>query len=325
MQYTTLGRTGIRVSRLCLGTVPLGTQLDEAASHRLLDRALDLGINFVDTGDKYAGGKTEEVLGTWLKDQRQQVVLATKVRGRMGAGANDVGLSRVHIIRAVEASLRRLRTDYIDLYQTHAVDELTPIETTLRALDDLVRQGKVRAIGCSNFVGWELCKALWVSDVRNLARFEAVQPRYNLLAREAEAELFPLCLSEGVGVIPYNPIAGGMLSGKYKWGQSPPEGTRFQAMGDTYQRRYWYQENLDAVERLKPVAAQSGRSLVQYALAWVMAHPAITSAIIGATSAAQLEENVGAVEKPLSSDEYAAGSEASIGAVCTPCIGPRRE
>ncbi|MCL4535861.1 MAG: aldo/keto reductase [Bacteroidetes bacterium] len=325
MQYTTLGRTGIRVSRLCLGTVQFGLQLDEQASHRVMDRAFELGINFIDTADRYEMGVTERFVGSWLEGKRHQVVLATKVRGRMGPGPNDTGLSRVHIIQAVEASLRRLRTDYIDLYQMHAPDDLTPVETTLRALEDLVRQGKVRAIGCSNYAAWELCKALWVSDVRNLARFESVQPRYNLLARDVEAELVPLCLSEQVSIIPYNPIAGGMLSGKYQWGQPPAEGTRFQVRSDLYQTRYWYESNFQVVERLKPIAAESGRSLVQYALAWVLANPAVASAIAGATSTAQVEENVAALERPLTADEYRAGCEASIGALAGPSTGPRQD
>jgi aryl-alcohol dehydrogenase-like predicted oxidoreductase len=325
MQYTTLGRTGIRVSRFCLGTVPFHIQLDEAASHRLLDRALDLGVNFIDTANSYAQGMAEEHIGAWLPAKRHQVVLATKVRSRMGPGPNDTGLSAVHIKRAVEDSLRRLRTDYIDLYQTHAPDEATPIETTLRALDDLVRQGKVRAIGCSNYFAWELCKALWVSDARNLVRFESMQPRYSLLAREAEAELLPLCAAEQVGVIVYNPIAGGMLSGKYQWDLEPAAGTRFAVRPDLYRTRYWYEANFQVIERLKGIAAQGGRSLVQYALAWTLAHPAVTSAIAGATSVAQLEETVAAVERPLTEEEYRAGSEASVGAVVGPAGGPRRD
>lgn len=325
MQYTTLGRTGIRVSRLCLGTVQFGLQLDETASHQVMDRALELGINFIDTADRYEIGVTEQFVGSWLEGKRHQVVLATKVRGRMGPGPNDTGLSRVHIMQAVEASLRRLRTDYIDLYQMHAPDDLTPIETTLRALDDLIRQGKVRALGCSNYAAWEMCKALWVSDVRNLARFESVQPIYNLLARQAEAELLPLCLSEGVAVIPYNSIAGGMLSGKYQWGQPPAQGTRFQVRPKMYRERYWHEANFQAVERLKPIAAEGGRTLAQYALGWVLANPAVTSAIAGATSTAQLEENVAALERPLTADEYRAGCEASAGTVTGPSTGPRQD
>ncbi len=324
MQYTTLGRTGIRVSRLCLGTVQFALQLDEAASHRVMDRAFELGINFIDTANSYEKGATEAIVGSWLQHHRQEVVLATKVRGRMGPGPNDAGLSPTHIKRAVEDSLRRLRTDYIDLYQTHAPDEATPIETTLRALDDLVREGKVRAIGCSNYAAWELCKALWASDVRNLARFESVQPRYNILAREIEAELLPLCQSEQVGVIPYNPIAGGMLSGKYKWGEEPPAGTRFSVRRDLYMQRYWYEETHKAVERLRSVAEQGGRSMVQYALAWVLANPAITSAIVGATSPAQVEENVAALDKPLTPEEYQAGCQACAGAIVGESTGPRR-
>lgn len=325
MQYTTLGRTGIRVSRLCLGSVPFGRQLDEAASHRVLDHAFELGINFIDTADIYEGGRTEEVIGTWLEGKRQQVVLATKVRGRTGNGHNDTGLSRMHIMHAVEASLKRLRTDHIDLYQIHAVDPLTPIETTLRALDDLIRQGKVLAIGCSNYLAWELCKALWASDVKGVTRFESVQNRYNVLAREIEPELLPLCASEQVAILPYNPIAGGLLAGKYQFGQPPPEGTRFQFNSQLYSKRYWYEQTLEAVERLKLVAAKAELSLAQYALAWVMGNPAVTSAIIGASSTSQLDETVQAIDRPLTDEEHREGCEAAQGAVVGPCVGPREQ
>jgi aryl-alcohol dehydrogenase (NADP+) len=325
MLYTTLGNTGIRVSRLCLGSVQFHMQTGVSDTHRILDRALDLGVNFIDTADIYDNGAVEEYIGGWLPAHRQQVVLATKVRGRMGPSPNDTGLNRVHIMQAVEDSLRRLHTDYIDLYQMHAPDPSTPVEVTLRALDDLVHQGKVRAIGCSNYAAWELCKSLWVSDRRNLVRFESVQPRYNLLAREIEAELLPLCLSEGVGVIPYNPLAGGLLSGKHRWGEPVAPGTRFAVRADLYKARYWHEATLQAVERLKPVAQAAGRSLAQYAIAWVLHHPAITSAIAGATSKAQLDENVLAVDKPLSDEEHMAGCLASAGAVSGPSTGPRND
>lgn len=322
MQYMTLGRTGIRVSRLCLGTSQFIKRIDDTIAHSILDQALELGVNFIDTADRYGRGWAEEVLGRWLPGKRQRVVLLTKVRGTMGPGPNDTGLSRVHIMQAVEASLRRLQTDYIDIYMVHAPDHATPIETTLRALDDLVRQGKVRSIGCSHYAAWELCKALWVSDVRNLARFEVMEPRYSLLARESEAEVLPLCAAEQVGAIAYNPIAGGLLTGKYQWGQPPPAGTRFDYDMKRYGRHYWYEQNFQVVERLKSIAAEGGRSVVQFALAWVLANPAVTSAIAGATSVAQLEENVVAVDRPLTAEEYEAGAEASSGAVAGPASGP---
>ena len=323
MQYTTLGRTGIRVSRMCLGTVQFGKQLDEAASHRVLDHALELGINFIDTANIYHSGTTEELIGRWLQGKRDQVVLATKVRGRTGDGPNDTGLSRLHIMRAVEASLKRLKTDHIDLYQVHAVDPLTPIDTTLRALDDLVRQGKVLSIGCSNFLAWETCKALWTSEVGGYTRFESVQNRYNVLAREIEAELVPLCASEQVAVLPYNPLAGGLLSGKYQFGQPPPEGTRFQWNAKQYVERYWYQQTFEAVERLKPVAERAGLSLAQYAVAWVLANPAVTSAIVGATSTSQLDETAKALDRRLTEEEHRAGCEAAEGAMVGATVGPR--
>lgn len=320
MQYTTLGRTGIRVSKLCFGTVQFDSQNDEKVAHTILDQALQSGINFFDTADGYGKGRVEEIIGRWLPSKRQQVVMATKVRGGMGPGPGHPGLTRNHLISSVEASLRRLHTDYIDLYQMHFPDDSTPIESTLRALDDLVHQGKVRAIGCSNYAAWELCKALWVSDTRNLERFETVQPRYSLLSREIEAELLPLCASEQVGVLVYNVLAGGFLAGKYRWGETPPVGTRFDRHPEIYLNRYWYEANFQLIQRLKPIAAQSGRTLANLAIAWTMAHPVITSVIVGATSMRQLEENLAACDRPLTPDEYRAAAEASVGAVAGPTM-----
>lgn len=325
MEYRSLGRTGIRVSRLCLGSTQFHLQTNEVTSHRILDQALDLGINFFDTANIYEKGMAEQYIGSWIEGKRYQVVLATKVRARMGKGPNDTGLSRIHIIQAIEASLRRLRTDYIDLYQVHAPDDLTPIDATLRALDDLVHQGKVRAIGCSNFAAWELCKSLWVSDKRNLSRFETVQPRYSLLARNIEAELLPLCRAEQVSVNPYHSLAGGMLSGKYKWGEPPPPGTHFAVRWNLNSRRYWYECNFQVIESLRKIATEGGRTPAQYALAWVLANPAITSVIVGATSPAQLSENLAAVEQPLTEEEYRKGTEASTGAYFEEASNLRRD
>ncbi|MCC7353095.1 MAG: aldo/keto reductase, partial [Anaerolineae bacterium] len=233
MEYRRLGRTGLKVSELCLGTGVFSAPVDEETSHRILSAAFSGGINFIDTADIYSGwvahvGSSEEIIGRWLKNQpRGQLVIATKVRGSMGEGPNDQGLSRVHIMHAVEASLRRLQTDYIDLYQTHSPDDTTPLDETLRALDDLVHQGKVRYIGCSNYPAWKLCKALWVSDKHGLARYDCLQPHYNLIRRaEFERELMPLCQDQGLGVIPYSPLAGGFLTGKYRKDQPIPPNSR---------------------------------------------------------------------------------------------------
>jgi aryl-alcohol dehydrogenase-like predicted oxidoreductase len=290
-----------------------------------MDKALDLGINFFDTADIYQQGAVEEIIGGWLPSRRHQVVLATKVRGRMGPGANDTGLSRVHIVQAVEDSLRRLRTDYIDLYLAHAPDDLTPIETTLRAMDDLVRQGKVRAIGCSNYAAWEMCKAIWVSDKLNLERFESVQPCYSLLYRQPEAELFPLCRAEGIGVMVYEPMAAGLLSGKFQWNGKPGAGTRYDVRGETYRNRFWFEPNFRIVDQLKPLATQSGRTMAQFALAWVLGNPAVTSVISGVTSITQLEENAAVADNLLPADEYNAACQIAVGAVTYQPTGPRSQ
>ncbi len=309
MRIRNMGRTGLKVSEVCMGTMTFGHQADEETAHAILDRALDAGVNFVDAADVYpvpvtleTVGRTEEIVGRWLKGKRDQVVLATKCRGRMGPRPNDEGLSRKHILEAVDASLRRLQTDYIDLYQVHSPDPSTPLDETLRALDDVVRSGKVRYIGCSNFEGWRLCKALWTSDRLNIARFDCVQPRYNLVTRGIERDLLPLCQEEGVGVIAYNPLAGGMLTGKYLRGQEPPEGTRFAlggGSGPLYRRRYWREELFDRVERVEEIARRVGATPAQVALAWLLRQPALTSAIVGATRPEQLDDSLRAVDLEL--------------------------
>jgi aryl-alcohol dehydrogenase-like predicted oxidoreductase len=254
-----LGRTGLKVTEICMGTMTFGNQAAEDTAHAILDRALEAGVNFIDTSDIYpvpvsleTVGRTEEIVGRWLKGKRQRIVLATKCVGQVGPGPNDQGASRRHILDAVEGSLRRLQTDYIDLYQLHWPDTETPLEETMRALDDLVRWGKVRYVGCSNFEAWRLCKALWVSDRLGLSRFESVQPQYNLLARGIERELLPFCVEEGVGVMAYNPLAGGLLTGKYRPDQPPPKGTRFalgNPTGSLYRGRYWHEGMFETVER----------------------------------------------------------------------------
>ena len=288
-----------------------GLQCDEEASFAILDRAAAGGVTFLDTADVYplggdltTVGRTEEIVGTWLRGRREQFVVATKCFGPMGPHRWDAGNSRRHIMDAVDASLRRLQTDWIDLYQLHFNDPNTPIDETLGALDDLVRVGKVRYVGCSNFLAYQLARALGRSEVRGLARFESVQPRYNLLFREFEREMFPLCLDEGVGVIPYNPIAGGLLSGKYDRSQPPVEGTRFTlgTAGPMYQDRYWHDNVFDTVDQLTKVADEAGLPLPTLAVAWVLAHPAITSAIVGASRPEQLDATLAAVETTLDDD-----------------------
>ncbi|MCS7045750.1 MAG: aldo/keto reductase, partial [Gemmataceae bacterium] len=261
MNHRRLGRTGLKVSEICLGTMTFGHQCDETTSFAILNKAADKGINFLDTADVYpvppaieTAGRTEEIVGRWLRGQRQRFVVATKCRIRVGPGPNDEGLSRRHIMQAVEDSLRRLQTDWIDLYQPHSPDPDTPLDETLRALDDLVRQGKVRYLGCSNYPAWQVALSLGVSARHGWARFDSVQPRYNLLYREIEAELLPLCRDQGLGVITYNPLAGGFLTGRYQALEAPPPGTRFAlggATGPLYRERYWQQAHFDAVQHLQ--------------------------------------------------------------------------
>jgi aryl-alcohol dehydrogenase (NADP+) len=299
MRARRLGRTGLSVTPLCLGTMTFGYQCDEKTSFAILDRAVEHGITFLDTADVYplggtqeTVGRTEEIIGRWMRERgnRDRLILATKCAGAMGPGPNDVGLSRYHIVRACEESLRRLGTDVIDLYQVHSFDPRVPIDETLRALDDLVHAGKVRYIGCSNYPAWRLGQALAASARLGIARYDSLQPRYNLLFREIETELLPLCRAEGVGVIVYNPLAGGFLSGKYRKGDDPQEGTRFTlgTAAQRYQQRYWDDAQFDAVEMLRTVADGHGVPLGALAIAWVLAQPGITSAIVGASEPDQL-------------------------------------
>jgi aryl-alcohol dehydrogenase-like predicted oxidoreductase len=310
MQYTRLGRTGLPVSRLCLGTMTFGFQCDEATSFAIMDRAFEGGITFFDTADVYpigappgAQGRTEEIIGRWLArtGNRSRIILATKCFGRVGPARWDQGNSRKHILDAVDASLRRLGTDYIDLYQLHGPDPETPIDETLKALDDLVRCGKVRYIGCSNFLAYQVARAIGRSEVLGVARFDSVQPRYNLLFREIERELLPLCAEEGIGVIPYNPLAGGLLTGKHNPETGPEEGSRFTlgTAAQRYQERYWHGRMFETVEQLRPIAAEAGMSLAQMAVAWVMANPVITAPIIGASRPEQLADTLAAAQTPL--------------------------
>jgi 1-deoxyxylulose-5-phosphate synthase len=311
MDHTRLGRTGLQVSRLCLGTMTFGLQCDEETSTAILDRAADGGIDFLDTSDAYplggdltTQGRTEEILGRWLRGRRDRFIVATKCFARTGPAPFDGGNSRKHILSAIDASLRRLQTDYIDLYQLHGFDPETPIDETLQALDDIVRAGKVRYVGCSNFLTYQLVRAIGRSETLGLARFDSVQPRYNLLFRQIEREMLPFCLEDGVGVIPYNPIAGGMLTGKHSRSAPPTEGTRFTlgTAAANYQNRYWHEREFDTVDELLQLADKAGTSLVTLSVAWVLANPAITAPIIGASRPDQLDASLAAVDFTLSED-----------------------
>lgn len=316
MEYRRLGRTGLKVSTICLGTMQFGWSADETTSHEVMTRAVELGCNFFDTADVYSrwvegnpGGVSEQMIGNWLAKgvvRRQDIVIATKVRGKMGEGPNDQGLSRQHILNAVEASLERLQTDYIDLYQTHFPDDETPLEETLIALNDLVRSGMVRYLGCSNYPAWLLAKSLWISDVQGLARFDSLQPHYNYVHRaEFERELQPLCLDQGVGVIPYSPLGGGFLTGKYRRGAPLPESDRAGGI----RNRYMNEQGFKAVDKLETVSQAHNATIAQTAIAWVLANPAVSSAIIGANSIEQLEDTLKGAAISLTAEEKAALDE----------------
>ncbi|MFB2880947.1 aldo/keto reductase [Floridanema aerugineum] len=302
---TKLGQTGLTVSRLVLGTMTFGFQSDEETSKQILDSAADAGINFLDTADVYplggglaTAGRTEEIIGRWLKGKREQFILATKCVGKVGPSPWDQGASRKHILDAIDASLQRLQTDYVDLYQLHSDDASTPLDETLEALDAIVKAGKVRYIGVSNFLAYRLSRALGRSDIRNLTRFVSIQPRYNLLFREIERELLPLAKEEGLGVIPYNPLAGGLLTGKHNRADNPSDGTRF-TLGtgaEVYQKRYWHDREFNTVEELRTVADAAGLSLTTLSIAWVLANPIITAPIIGASRPEQLIDSLKAIE-----------------------------
>ncbi len=304
MKYRNLGRTGIKVSEICLGTMNYGDPVSEADSIKIIKSAMAAGVNFLDTSDTYANGKSEEIIGKALKGVRHSAVIATKVAGRTGPGVNDIGLSRRHITQSLEESLERLQTDYIDIYYVHNPDYDTPIEETLRALDDLVRQGKLRYIGCSNYSAYQTCRALWVSDKYSLARLECVEPPYNLLTRDIEMELLPLCAGEEVGVCVYNPLAGEMLTDRHEYGKPPAEG-RFthELMGPGYLERYWTDKNWEAVDRFKKLARKRGCTTAQFAIAWILSNKTITSVLSGTTALEQLEENLAATEIELSPEE----------------------
>jgi aryl-alcohol dehydrogenase-like predicted oxidoreductase len=273
VQYRRVGNAGLKVSAVGLGTNNFGGRTEEEQSIRVIHRALDLGVTTIDTSDSYSRGRSEEIIGRALRDRRQQAEILTKVRSPMGEGPHDRGLSRKHIVEACEASLRRLQTDYIDLYQMHAWDSEAPLEESLRALDDLVRDGKVRYAGCSNFAAWQITWALWIADRRGYAPVISEQPHYNMFERSAEKEVVPACAAFGLGVIPYFPLASGLLTGKYRAGEPVPEGTRF--YGNERLQQQLSEDRLGKVERLRQVAEKHGKTVGQLAIAWLLAQPQV--------------------------------------------------
>ena len=318
MEYRQLGYTGVRVSALALGTMTFGGRgnfalvgdVDVDVARRMVEQSIDAGVNFIDTADVYSDGRSEEIVGEVIKGYRDQIVLATKARYAMGDGQNDAGLSRRYLLRACEASLRRLQTDYIDLYQVHERDGVTPMDETLDALDTLVHQGKVRYVGCSNHSAWHVMKALGISERLGLQRYVTQQIYYSLLDRDAEYELIPLAIDQQMGVLIWSPLAGGLLSGKYQRNKDRPEGAR---QTTTWGEPPVYDEDrmYDIVETLVEVAAARGKSPAQTALAYLLGRPAVTSVIIGARTEEQLTDNLGSAEWTLTEDERATLDKAS--------------
>jgi aryl-alcohol dehydrogenase-like predicted oxidoreductase len=333
LDYVNLGRTGLKISRVVLGAATFGETADAAASTAVVGAALDIGVTTFDVADAYVQGQAEEILGAALRSRRDQVVICSKVglrpldtetdhatamgrrpldhaeRWQRGIAPTDAGLSRKHILAAVEHSLRRLQTDYLDLYQIHLWDPTTPIEETLGALESLVRSGKVLHIGCSQLRAHELYRALWASEVRGFSRFESMQVPYNALQRDAEIDLFEACTAEGVSVLAFRPLAGGMLTGR--WGRhAPPEDDSRFARRASYQNRFWNEASIEAVERLTLVASRFGRSVAELSLGWVLANPAVTATIFGASRPDRLADVEATVARPLSREEIAAVDEA---------------
>ena len=309
METVTLGRSGLRASRLGLGTMIFGSQLDEPAAFGIMDRAVELGIDFLDVADVYpvppspqTWGRSEEIVGRWLRGRRASVTVATKCVNRVGPGANDAGGGRMHVIEACEASLRRLGRDRVDLFYLHHSDLGAPMEEALEALDRLVQDGKVHYVGVSNFEAWQLGLAMALAAERRLARLTVVQPRYNLLNRVYERDLLPLCVAAGIGVVPYNPLAAGMLAGRYRRGAEPPAGSRF-ALGEygrMYQGRYLQDRMFDVVDAVEEIGRELGVSPARVALAWLLAQPGVSSPIVGASRPEHLEDSAGALEVRLS-------------------------
>ncbi len=307
MQLRTFPATGLKVSQLTLGTMTFGGQTDERASFAIMDMASAGGINIFDTANTYNQGESERIVGKWLKGRRADMLLATKVRGQMGDGPNDVGLSRHNIMRAAEKSLTRLQTDYIDIYYLHMPDYATGIEESLRAMDDLVRQGKVRYVGISNYAAWQAADILAIADKRGLTAPVITQNVYNLITRGVEAEFLPFLRAHPMAMTVYNPIAGGLLTGKHRK-EAPDKGTRFDRDANYY-KRYWSEENLDAVDKLSAVAGQAGISLLQLAYRWLAQNPLVTTILSGVSNVQQLEQNLQALDGPPLSDDVLAACD----------------
>ncbi len=303
MEYRSLGRSGLKVSPLCLGTMMFGGQTTESDSTRIIHKALDLGINFLDTADMYNAGESESIVGRAIADRRSEVVLATKGSQPMGTGPNDRGASRGHLMRALDASLSRLGLDHVDIYYQHTPDYSTPIEESLRALDDMVRSGKVRYIACSNFRAWRLCEALWTSDRLGLERFTCVQPLYNIVNRDVEVELLPLAKEHGVGVVTYSPLARGILTGKYRVGEAFPEGSRASRNDKRMQQAELRDASLDISQSINERAQASGATASQFALAWCMANSIVSSVIVGPRTEEQFDDNVSSLDIAMSAED----------------------
>lgn len=293
MEYRRLGKSGLKVSEICLGTMTFGHGADETESERMVHLAWDAGVNFFDTANSYGDGESEKLLGKALKGRRRDAIVATKFFNPMGPGPNDSGMSRVHIMQAIDDSLKRLQMEYVDIYYIHHVDTQTPLEEMLRAVDDLVRQGKVRYTACSNYQTWRLSEALWISDSLNLARFVCYQPLYNLVVRDIEQEMVPLCQHKGLGIVVWSPLAGGFLSGKYKPGERTQAESR-SAEGWAFPQRYFASNADETLKTLLEVSVELRYSPAQVALRWVLEQRAMTSVIVGARHAAHLQDNLGA-------------------------------
>lgn len=304
MQYRQLGKSGVRVSVIGLGTNQFGGKVDQNGVNEIIDGCLDLGINFIDTADIYTGGRSEETLGVALKGKWDKVVMGTKGVSPMGKGENDRGASRYHLVNAVEASLRRMQVDHIDLYQLHRWDDTTPIDETLRALDDLVASGKIRYVGASNYAAWQLSRANLLAELRGWSPFVTIQPHYHMFERAIEQELIPYCNAYGVGILPYFPLAGGFLTGKYKQGEAAPAGSRGES--SAYVQRYMTDKNYAIVAKLSAWAEERGHSMVELAHAWLLGQPQVSSVISGATKLSQVQSNAAAGDWSLSGEELAA-------------------
>jgi aryl-alcohol dehydrogenase-like predicted oxidoreductase len=314
MQYGRLGHSGLLVSELCLGTMTFGREADEQASREMVRRFVAAGGNFIDTADVYSTGVSEEITGRAIKDMRDEIVLATKVRIAMGEGPNDEGLSRKHILKGVEDSLRRLGTDYIDLYQCHAWDPRTPIKETLETLSDLVHQGKVRYLGCSNFTGWQIGASGCVSQVNGLEGFVSLQPQYSVVERSIEYEVVPACIQQGLGIIPWGPLGGGFLSGKYRRGEKPPEGSRIAGADESWEeawQRRATEKNWQILHAVGDISEETGKTYAQISLNWLLRQPVVVAPIIGARTMHQLDDNLGAVGWELTSEQVRRMDEVS--------------